>query len=194
MDQQLLDSFNNLSVALQNIADALQKNEAKKGPSESMVADALSKLDIAEQIKSIDEGVKQLIQSNAEIIGTQKTMMESMQKGVGPSASTGETSIQDKMMDMVDDISKKQQEVATGEISIQDKMLTMVDNITKKQQEVAVEELSMQKKILTMVDNIFKRQQEDSEKIETATKALKKKEADTEMITDKKKQTAKKTV
>jgi hypothetical protein len=190
MDQQLLDSFNNLSVALQNIADALQKNEAKKGPSESMVADALSKLDIAEQIKSIDEGVKQLIQSNAEIIGTQKTMMESMQKGVGPSASTGETSIQDKMMDMVDDISKKQQEVATGEISIQDKMLTMVDNITKKQQEVAVEELSMQKKILTMVDNIFKRQQEDSEKIETATKALKKKEADTEMITDKKKQTA----
>lgn len=139
MDQQLLDSFNNLSVALQNIADALQKNEGRKGPSESMVVDALSKLDITEQIKSIDEGVKQLIQNNAEIIATQKSMMESMQKGSTKTES---------------------------------------------------ESLSLQKQILTMVDNIFKKQQEDSEKIENATKALKKKESEPEIITDKKKQTA----
>lgn len=139
MDQQLLDSFNNLSVALQNIADALQKNEGRKGPSESMVVDALSKLDITEQIKSIDEGVKQLIQNNAEIIATQKSMMESMQKGPTKTES---------------------------------------------------ESLSLQKQILTMVDNIFKKQQEDSEKIENATKALKKKESEPEIITDKKKQTA----
>ena len=139
MDQQLLDSFNNLSVALQNLAEALQKNEQSKGSSESMIADALSKMDISEQVKSIDEGVKQLIRNNAEIIATQKSMMESMQKG--------------------------------------------------KPSETEAEGLSLQKQILTMVDNIFKKQQEDSEKIESATKALKKKETEPELITDKKKQT-----
>jgi hypothetical protein len=112
MDQLLLQSFNNLSVALQNLADALEKNKEKEGPQESMIQDAFANTGIADQIKMIDAGVKQIIESNTEILASQKSVLENMQKSAESKAKEEgeELSTQKKVLAMVQDISKKQDE------------------------------------------------------------------------------------
>lgn len=112
MDQLLLQSFNNLSVALQNLADALEKNNEKEGPQESMIQDAFANTGIADQIKMIDAGVKQIIESNTEILASQKSVLENMQKSAESKAKEEgeELSTQKKVLAMVQDISEKQNE------------------------------------------------------------------------------------
>lgn len=80
MDKKLLDAFANLSVALQQIADSLNKEKDKKGSSSSSIIDALKSSDIAKQIKSIDIGVKKLQSENKEIISNQKRIISLVSK------------------------------------------------------------------------------------------------------------------
>lgn len=110
MDQLLLQSFNNLSVALQNLADALEKNNEKEGPRESMVTDAISKLGITEQLKMIDQGVKQVIEGNTEIIASQKNILSAMQKPTEKKEEGEKATIQKRLLTMVQKIFKKQEE------------------------------------------------------------------------------------
>jgi len=80
MDKQLLLAFNNLSVALEQLAEALNKEKSKKDPSGSSIIDALKSSGIAKQIKSIDIGVKKLQSENKEIISNQKKIISIISK------------------------------------------------------------------------------------------------------------------
>jgi hypothetical protein len=71
MDQKLLDSLNNLSVALESIVDAL----SSKKPSNSATSTALKSGNLTEQLKSIDKGIKELKKDNKEILKNQKTIL-----------------------------------------------------------------------------------------------------------------------
>ena len=70
MDKKLLDSLNNLSLALSAIADALSSKE-----SGSTTSEALKDGNFVEQIKSIDAGVKQLQVDTKEILKNQQTIL-----------------------------------------------------------------------------------------------------------------------
>lgn len=80
MDQKLLDAFNNLSVALQQLSDSLSENNKNKESSTSSIIDSLKKLDIVEQVKSINEGVKKLESDNQIIVSEQKKIVDMVQK------------------------------------------------------------------------------------------------------------------
>ena len=126
MDKELLNAFNNLSVALQNLADNLEKNAERTEKSESMIADSLSKFDVTEQIKSIDEGIKKIAQSNAEIIDQQKNILEALSKKEPKKpADTEKVGVQKKLTDMVQKIFKKQQDDSK-------KIQTTNDAVTKQ--------------------------------------------------------------
>ena len=64
MDKKLLDALNNLSVALQQIADALDPKKKKT----SSIGNALSTNNIDKKLKSIDAGIKKLQSDNKKII------------------------------------------------------------------------------------------------------------------------------
>lgn len=70
MDKKLLDSLNNLSLALASIADALSSKQEGSATSE-----ALKGGNLVEQIKSIDLGVKQLQLDTKEILKNQQTIL-----------------------------------------------------------------------------------------------------------------------
>jgi hypothetical protein len=72
MDKKLLDALNNLSVALQAISDSLDESNRTKETTSSSITEAFKSLDITEQLKSIDEGIKKIQADNKEIIKTQK--------------------------------------------------------------------------------------------------------------------------
>jgi hypothetical protein len=87
MDKKLLDAFNNLSKALDLLANTLDKNKKSK-ESGSATGDALKNKeikDIATQIKDISDGVKSLKSDNKKILANQKTLLDlarKPQKGV----------------------------------------------------------------------------------------------------------------
>src|SRR5574343_146613 len=72
MDKKLLDSLNNLSMALDQIADAL-KDKGAQG--QSATGDALRSGNFVKQIEAIDAGVKQLQEDNKKILKNQETII-----------------------------------------------------------------------------------------------------------------------
>ena len=71
MDKKLLDSLGNLSLALEDIADALKsKSEAK-----TATAKALKGGDFIKEIKEIQVGVKQLQKDTKKILANQETII-----------------------------------------------------------------------------------------------------------------------
>ena len=71
MDKKLLDSLNNLSIALQDISDSLKsKSEAK-----SATAQAMKGGDFSKEIKQISVGVIQLKKDTKQILANQQTIM-----------------------------------------------------------------------------------------------------------------------
>jgi hypothetical protein len=71
MDKKLLDSLNNLSLALEDIAAALKD----KGEANSATAKALKGGDFIKEIKEINVGVKQLQKDTKQILANQQTIM-----------------------------------------------------------------------------------------------------------------------
>ena len=87
MDKKLLDAFNNLSKALDLLADTLDKNKKSK-ESGSATGDALKNKEIkyiATQIKDLSADVKSIKSDNKKILANQKTLLDlarKPQKGV----------------------------------------------------------------------------------------------------------------
>lgn len=86
MDKQLLDALNNLSSALDQIANALSSKN-KPGETQSPISEALKGGNFIEQIASIDQGVKQLIQDNKKILSNQQTILQMSKKEKSSSES-----------------------------------------------------------------------------------------------------------
>ncbi len=78
MDQKLLNALNNLSIALQEISDSMDDINKSKQSSNSSIVEAFKSLNITEQLKSIDTGVKKIQEDNKEIIKTQKKILTSI--------------------------------------------------------------------------------------------------------------------
>jgi phage-related protein len=74
MDKKVLDALNNLSLALEQIAAALYQPRGNKD-SGSEIVNILKSGNLITQIKSIDEGVKQLRKDSKEIIKNQETIL-----------------------------------------------------------------------------------------------------------------------
>ena len=72
MDKKLLDSLNNLSLALTEISDALKS----KSEASSATAKALKGGDFIKEIKEINVGVKQLQKDTKQILANQQTIMK----------------------------------------------------------------------------------------------------------------------
>jgi len=75
MDKKLLDALNNLSVALQQIADSLDPKKKKT----SSIGNALSTNNIDKKLKSIDAGIKQIQSDNKQIIKNQEKILSGQQ-------------------------------------------------------------------------------------------------------------------
>jgi hypothetical protein len=75
MDKKLLDSLNNLSVALENIADILNKKQ-----SGSATGAALESGDFGKDLKAISVGIKSIKADTEEILKGQKTILELSKK------------------------------------------------------------------------------------------------------------------
>jgi hypothetical protein len=71
MDKKLLDSLNNLSLALEDIASALKD----KSETNSATAKALKGGDFIKEIKEINVGVKQLQKDTKQVLANQQTIM-----------------------------------------------------------------------------------------------------------------------
>ena len=71
MDQKLLESLNNLSIALMEISDALKD----KSEAQSATAKAMKGGDFIKEIKEINKGVVQLQKDTKEILKNQQTIM-----------------------------------------------------------------------------------------------------------------------
>ena len=71
MDKKLLDSLNNLSLALQDISDALNS----KSESSSATGKAMQSGDFVGEIKEINIGVKALQEDSKQILANQQTIM-----------------------------------------------------------------------------------------------------------------------
>jgi hypothetical protein len=65
MDKKLLDALNNLSYALEEIADILSKKDTT---AKSATATALQSNDLDKKVTLIDKGVKQLLEDNKKIL------------------------------------------------------------------------------------------------------------------------------
>jgi hypothetical protein len=79
MDRKLLDALNNLSFALEEIAESLNNKGGDKG-NKSATTTALQGGKLDEQLKSIDKGVKQLQSDNKKILKNQETLLELSKK------------------------------------------------------------------------------------------------------------------
>lgn len=76
MDQKLLDALNNLSEALELMAETLKEKSAAKSPT----AEALKSGDFSSQIKEISVGIKSIKKDTQEILKQQKTILAISQK------------------------------------------------------------------------------------------------------------------
>ena len=94
MDQKLLDALNNLSFALEEISNALKDKSGNKG--NSPVSNALASGDVADKINAIDEGVKQLVKDNKEILKNQQTIIEMGKKKSNEKSKLFESSADNK--------------------------------------------------------------------------------------------------
>ncbi len=77
MDKKLLDSLNNLSVALEAIGQALASKKEPTAPS----AQALKSGNFIEQITQINKGVKSLKKDTEKILANQQTILAMSKKG-----------------------------------------------------------------------------------------------------------------
>jgi hypothetical protein len=75
MDKKLLDSLNNLSLALEDIADILAKKQ-----SASSTGAALESGDFSKDLKNISVGIKSIKADTQEILKGQKTILEMSKK------------------------------------------------------------------------------------------------------------------
>ena len=75
MDKKLLDSLNNLSVALESIADILKKKQTR-----SATGAALESGDFSKDIKQISVGIKSIKADTEKILKEQKTILELSKK------------------------------------------------------------------------------------------------------------------
>lgn len=91
MDKKLLDSLNNLSLALESIAASLKD----KSEAQSATAKAMKGGDFIKEIKEINVGVKQLQKDTKQILANQQTIM-SMGKKKDKGADATETLGKDK--------------------------------------------------------------------------------------------------
>ena len=80
MDKKLLDSLNNLSIALQDISDSLKS----KSEASSATAKAMKGGNFGKEIKEINIGVKQIQKDTKQILSNQQTIMK-----MGKSKSKG---------------------------------------------------------------------------------------------------------
>jgi len=83
MDKKLLDSLNNLSIALQDISDSLNS----KSEASSATAKAMKGGNFTKEIKEINIGVKQLQKDSKQILSNQQTIIK-MVKSNGKSSKT----------------------------------------------------------------------------------------------------------
>ena len=74
MDRKLLDALNNLSYALEEIANSLKDNKSGKG-NQSATTTALQGGKLDKQLQSIDKGVKKLQSDNKKILKNQETLL-----------------------------------------------------------------------------------------------------------------------
>ena len=70
MDKKLLDALNNLSVALESIAESLNSKETKGG--KSATSEALTSGNLDKNVLEINKGVKKLLDDNKKILSNQE--------------------------------------------------------------------------------------------------------------------------
>ena len=75
MDKELLQSFNNLSVALQALSDSLQKNAERETDGTSAIADALKTLDVSDQLRMLNTGIEQLAKDGEKLQKAQNDIL-----------------------------------------------------------------------------------------------------------------------
>lgn len=88
MDKKLLESLNNLSLALEDIASSLKS----KGEAQSATAKAMKGGDFVKEIKEINVGVKQILKDTKQILANQQTIMamgKKKDKGVDATETLG---------------------------------------------------------------------------------------------------------
>jgi hypothetical protein len=86
MDQKLLDALNNITVALEQLSESLDKS--KSGQSKSDVGGALQSGDFSKQLIEINEGIKSIKEDTKKILDNQETIIK-LQK----QQSSGETKV-----------------------------------------------------------------------------------------------------
>lgn len=75
MDKKLLEALNNLSVALEDIAEILSKKQSTSG-----TGAALESGDLSKNLKEINAGIKSIKADTQEILKSQKTILEMSKK------------------------------------------------------------------------------------------------------------------
>lgn len=73
MDQKLLDALNNISIALEQLSESLDKS---KSPVKSDVGSALQSGDFSKQLVEINEGIKSIKQDTKKILDNQETIIK----------------------------------------------------------------------------------------------------------------------
>jgi hypothetical protein len=91
MDKKLLLAFSNLSLALEHLSQTLDKNSNSKKSDGSTVADALKKLDISDQIKSMDIGIKKIQDTQKQTITAQKKILDVVNKMASQKSKESDT-------------------------------------------------------------------------------------------------------
>lgn len=99
MDQKLLDALNNISIAIEQLVEALNSKEESK----TAVGDALKSEDFITKIKSIDEGVKNLQKDTQEILKNQKTIIDLQKSASGSGVPTVDAAGDPKKKEIIKD-------------------------------------------------------------------------------------------
>ena len=101
MDKKLLDALNNLSYALEEIADILSK---KDKTAKSATTTALQSNDLDKKVTMIDKGVKQLLEDNKKILKNQETILSIAREKSSPvETSSADTASDPKKKSMIKD-------------------------------------------------------------------------------------------
>jgi DNA replication protein DnaD len=73
MDQKLLDALNNISIALEQLSESLDKS---KSPVKSDVGNSLQSGDFSKQLVEINEGIKSIKEDTKKILDNQETIIK----------------------------------------------------------------------------------------------------------------------